>query len=580
MRVHFGLPTLLSRLPRLLVGLLVGASVLALPAAAQEPKVGDFYEDRTDLGFRIRVPQKWEPIPPTPDDGNLVIKYDPRTNKAIQVGKGATIPLGVWILKFDRRKPAAGTAPASPAAIAIHQVPDVDHWMTENQHWEGFKRVESKDVLIDKVAASESIYSSTSITRSHDEVRAFVSQFRIRPDVDVAFVGWGPGEAKRWAKFESAFREMSRSFRNVEVEEKKTALAPDASLRDRKRAELEDAISRTPGWKLYETPDYFIVSSNTDKAFLDELMQRLEAIRAVYEQDFPASKAKALRDLIPSTTTGEPTPASAAKPPDPPAAKPPDPNAPKDPKANGDDGEDGEGDDAAKKDAQARPKRPPPPEPDFAQSQELSKCSVVRVCRSADEYHSYGGPAMAAGHWDDNARELVIYDDRANGGKGDTWITLNHEAFHQYIYYFYGNLAPHSWYNEGTGDFYSGYALKNNRFTLEKNPWRRDTIKEAIRSETFVPLRELMRFSQKEYYGRNKRQAHPALCYAEGWSLIWFLRTGKKNKAKGWDPKWDTLLDDYLKALVTTRSRSKAIEACLKDVDMDALQAAWIDYTK
>src|SRR5262249_7475788 len=168
-------------------------------------------------------------------------------------------------------------------------------------------------------------------------------------------------------------------------------------------------------------------------------LMRLEAIRSVYEQDYPASKAKELRDQILLTTTGD-----AAT-----AAKPPDATDPKPPKSPGDDDEEDEGD--GKKEDKDKPKPPEPPEPDFAQSQELSKCSVVRVCKDAGEYHSYGGPAMAAGHWDSNARELVIYDDRANGGKGDTWITLNHEAFHQYIYYFYGNLAPHSWYNEGTG---------------------------------------------------------------------------------------------------------------------------------
>ena len=556
MRVRFGLSALFAA---------VSLALAAAPAAAQEPKVGDFYEDRTDLGFKVRVPLKWEAIPPSPDDGNLVIKYDPRTNKSIQVGKAATLPLGVWILKFDRRSTGPPDAPPSPTSTVVHQAKDVEEWMT-SKHWKGFHRISSKDVTVDKLPSTELVYASTEMTKDPaDEVRAYVSLYKVRPDVDVAFVGWGPGEPKRWSKFESVFREMARSFKSVEVKEKGDALPADASLRDRNRAELSDQISRTPGWALYETPNYFIVSSNPDKAFLDELMQRLEAIRSVYEQDYPASKAKELRDLIPLTSTGE-TPA-AAKPPD--AAEP---------KPKGDDDED-EPDDG-NKGGKDKSKPPKPPEPDFAQSQELSKCSVVRVCKNAGEYHAYGGPAMAAGHWDSNARELVIYDDRANGGKGDTWITLNHEAFHQYIYYFYGNLAPHSWYNEGTGDFYSGYTLKNNRYTLEKNLWRRDTIKEAIRSETFVPLRDFMRFSQKEYYGRNKLQAHPAVCYAEGWSLIWFLRTGKKNRAKGWDPKWDTLLEDYLRALVTTRSRSAAIETCLKDVDMDALQAAWIDSTK
>ena len=105
-------------------------------------------------------------------------------------------------------------------------------------------------------------------------------------------------------------------------------------------------------------------------------------------------------------------------------------------------------------------------------------------------------------------------------------------------------------------------------------------LKAAIREEKFVPLKEFLRWSQKQYYGRNSSQTHPAICYAQGWSFIYFLRTGKKNKAKGWDPKWDTLLEDYLKALVMTRKRSAAIEQCLRDIDMDALQAAWIDYTK
>jgi hypothetical protein len=251
-------------------------------------------------------------------------------------------------------------------------------------------------------------------------------------------------------------------------------------------------------------------------------MHRLESIRRIYEQDYPAEKAKELRDLVPKTTTGAAT------------AKPEDGQA----KPKDDDDEDDEGDDGEKKDedkTKPKPPKPPkPPEPDFALSQELSKCSVVRVCKNEGEYHAYGGPSMAAGHWDSNAQELVIYDDRANGGKGDTWITLNHEAFHQYIYYFYGNLDPHSWYNEGTGDFYSGYMLKNNRFALEKNLWRRDTIKQAIRTESFVPLADFLRWSKREYYGKNKLHVNPGICYAQGWSLIYFLRTGKKNKAKGW----------------------------------------------
>ena len=68
-------------------------------------------------------------------------------------------------------------------------------------------------------------------------------------------------------------------------------------------------------------------------------------------------------------------------------------------------------------------------------------------------------------------------------------------------------------------------------------------------------------------------------CYAEGWSFIYFLRTGKKNNAKGWDPKWDSLLEDYLKVLAATGKPEQAIEQCLTGIDVEALQTAWIDYT-
>src|SRR5262249_5869937 len=122
-------------------------------------------------------------------------------------------------------------------------------------------------------------------------------------------------------------------------------------------------ISRNPNWKLYETPNYFVVSDNEDKAFLQELMGRLEAIHAVYEQDYPADKAKALRAAGASTHTGS--------------------------VQSGKEGE-------TPSEPEGAPKKPDP-KPAAIDNSELAKCSVVRVCKNADEYHSYGGPPQAAG---------------------------------------------------------------------------------------------------------------------------------------------------------------------------------------
>jgi len=130
------------------------------------------------------------------------------------------------------------------------------------------------------------------------------------------------------------------------------------------------------------------------------------------------------------------------------------------------------------------------------------------------------------------------FGNQKGGGRGDTWAVLNHEGFHQYIFYFFGAISPHSWYNEGTGAYYSGYEWKTNRFVLQKFQWRTGTITEAIREGTHVPLDQFVRFSQREYYGTNKLGVDGGQNYAQGWSLIYFLRTGKKNNAKGWNAAW------------------------------------------
>jgi hypothetical protein len=216
--------------------------------------------------------------------------------------------------------------------------------------------------------------------------------------------------------------------------------------------------------------------------------------------------------------------------------------------------------------------------------------SVVRVCKNWQTYTLYGGPGGSAGYWNWVKEELVLYDDKASGGRRDTWVVLNHEAFHQYIHYFYGELDPHTWYNEGTGDFFSGYQLKHNRFTLDANPWRKTTAQSMVRQgpatkekqgQGYVPLKELVKWSQSQYYGGNPYGIKGGECYAQGWALIYFLRTGGKNKAKGWRPAWDKILDVYLETLVQTGDLDEAVDKAFpfSDEEWEAFENSWKSYT-
>jgi hypothetical protein len=525
---------------------LAGALLLAVPAAlAQAPKVGPQYE-RSDLGFRIKRPAEWMLIPPQPGDPNLLAKFKPENVEYVQVGTEASgrpivAFLEFYVLKFDRRKTAEEGGPA----LMRKPLKDVKEWVKKGgdvQDGPTMKVEEEKDFTAAKIAAKEIQFVTPGDEKSSR--RAYAATYALSPELDVAIVATGPGAKAKWPKYEAVFQQMARSFSAIATETA-ASVAADAPVRDKERARLQGILSSLGGgWKLYETPNYFVLTPHEDRAFIDELCGRLEAIRAIYEQDYPAEKAEQYRKAGEAARTGE------------------------------------SAEDKAKREAEEKVTKALFGE---ASPREMSRCSVVRVFTDQSAYHSYGGPQGSAGYWSPMVRELVLYDDQKGGGRRDTWAVLNHEAFHQFIFYFYGNISPHSWYNEGTGDFYSGYEYKNKRFTLKKFDWRVGTIQEAVRpgsDSPYIPLKDFVRLSQAEYYGNNKWKVGGGQNYAQGWSLIYFLRTGKKNNAKGWDPAWDGILETYLRVLAMSGDVDQAVTEAYKGVDFDALEQAWKDYTK
>ena len=121
-------------------------------------------------------------------------------------------------------------------------------------------------------------------------------------------------------------------------------------------------------------------------------------------------------------------------------------------------------------------------------------------------------------------------------------------------------MAPHSWFDEGHGDYYAGARSTGDKFRITPFSWRIGTVKAAIRagprargpdgawdpkSRGYTPLKELVGFSQEEYY------AYSSISYAQGWSLIYFLREiVPKNPA--WNAKWGKILETYFSVLKGT----------------------------
>lgn len=210
----------------------------------------------------------------------------------------------------------------------------------------------------------------------------------------------------------------------------------------------------------------------------------------------------------------------------------------------------------------------------FPPAQPIDSVSVVRVCAERDEYIAYGAPPSSAGYWSSWSEELVFYD-AADKKKidDDTLAVLYHEAFHQYIFYSVGSVSPHSWFNEGHGDYYAGSRLKGARFSVEPFDWRVPVVKEALRAGPrtctlaekdgkqvktwgttgYTPLADLVAFSQRDYY------AYPSVSYAQGWSLVYFLReVVPKNKKM--DEKWGRILPTYFDVLKAEVNKKKALK--------------------
>jgi hypothetical protein len=170
----------------------------------------------------------------------------------------------------------------------------------------------------------------------------------------------------------------------------------------------------------------------------------------------------------------------------------------------------------------------------------ITAISVVRVCKDRAEYHRYGGPGGSAGYWSRGDEELVLYEDSSN--KKDSLRVLYHEAFHQYIHYAVGDVAPHSWFNEGHGDYFAGHNYSAGKFDSAPFRWRTGIIANALSTKTYVPLERFLKYTQGEYY------SNPGLCYAQGWSFVYFLREAEQRKIRKYQKYWG-LLDKYFDAI-------------------------------
>jgi hypothetical protein len=211
------------------------------------------------------------------------------------------------------------------------------------------------------------------------------------------------------------------------------------------------------------------------------------------------------------------------------------------------------------------------PDPRASSDRVNSAPSVLRVCKDRDQFANYGGAAQSTGYWSWVDGEIVLYDDRAGGGRRDTWATLNAMVFMEYLSEVSSNSGAAPWLLYGLADYYSGFELVHDAWSARPFAWRERTAQENIRTSKVLPLEKFVRLNQRDYFAAGDQN------YAQGWSLIWFLRQGT-SRSKHWNAAWNQILDTWWKTWLDTHDLDVATDRAFTGVDWKELESAWASF--
>ena len=278
-----------SNVPRLLAALALLAA--ASPAAAQ--RLGRTYYEDHHNGFQFRFPDDWSNIPPKPNE--------------LEAGVVCRLIGDEKVLTIDGR-----TYTSHPAltVVRITERPEEEGEEQDEDESEGALVSPSGrlDVLpylrfVDRMLVG---FDPSAEPDDEDEVDArriegrqrswelggsievYVDVFSFElEDADIHLVFSVPGDyARKWKR---VFRSAARSFEVIERTER--LVREEGGTYADELAYHEAIVERTPGWRVVPTPSekFVVKTSSDDDDFIEEVIERLELSRELFERDFPPS---------------------------------------------------------------------------------------------------------------------------------------------------------------------------------------------------------------------------------------------------------------------------------------------------
>ncbi|MEM6675256.1 MAG: hypothetical protein AAF726_20580 [Planctomycetota bacterium] len=254
---------------------LLAAFALATPAVAQ--KVARKATECPEHGFKFKAIADLEAIPIDGDRGREALKFS---------GDDANL----IVFAFESEDEEDGEEVEEGRTVAKKKRQDIVEWLRGpfKSNFPGFseKRAESPDVdekvEIDDVEARHRRYLIPSGDGSYGiDIWSFPMSH-----ADVHFVYHVREEFDR--KWERAATKSAKSFERIEIVEAKEIDTSSMSYEDQ-LAWAEQEAQAVEGWYAVGTPSKrFVILTNAEKKrFVNEVIDRLEVSRNLYEQDFP-----------------------------------------------------------------------------------------------------------------------------------------------------------------------------------------------------------------------------------------------------------------------------------------------------
>ena len=157
-----------------------------------------------------------------------------------------------------------------------------------------------------------------------------------------------------------------------------------------------------------------------------------------------------------------------------------------------------------------------------------SKKMLVRFMDSENTYEQVGGDPRMAGFYNPGSGYLVIKQMPFY----ELVPVVYHEAFHQYLHAFVGDVRIPIWFNEGMAVYFEGMQRDEKSKTKALNPklikrGKIRMVKDAINTRTQIPLETLLKVTHEEFHDKENE----SLYYSQSFAVMFYFMQLSRGKA-------------------------------------------------